>query len=172
MTSVYYLATEKKNISGSAKVKGHEQAVVLHRMLPYVVRNDVAPQRAAQRKSAEPDFSSVAVQSLLGKDVVHALHVMAQGATLGKATITKVQSNHVDAMPETEVIVGDSYVRFWGLSFVKGRKGEKMPLGTGCITTYEIVGNAFEVKANHVGQNEQAEGTVAAAFSRVNQMAK
>lgn len=172
MTAVYYLTTEKKNISGSAKVQKFEQAVVLNRMLPYVVRNDVAPQRASQRKAAEPDFSSVAVQSLLGKDVVHALQVMSKGATLGKTTITKVQSQHQDAIPETTVIVGDSYVRFWGVSFVKGRKGDKMPLGTGVVTTYEIVGNAFEVKANHVGQNEQAEGTVAAAFSRVNQKAQ
>lgn len=166
-----YLKSDK-GLSGSTKVPGYEQWVTLIGKIPTVIENQVNSPRAAQRSGGEPDFNSLVVQALLGKEAVLAFLRVGDGQCLGKTQLDKVQSDGKNAESSHSTMVTDSYVRFASISFKSNREGSQDFLGIGAVCTYEIVGTSQQYTYKDVGQNQQQAGADVAAVSRLHDAAK
>jgi type VI protein secretion system component Hcp len=166
MSENIYWSNDKKTITGSVKVQGHEQWVAAFNMANVSVENKFDSSRAAQRHAGEPTVQSLVVQNPLGKDVVMAFDTMAGGKPCGKTTVSVVQSDQNLAVAEHTYSLADSYVSGVYISY---KYAQALTDGVGVVTTIEFTGDELSIEYDEVGQDQNKKGKVAVNLSMLKQ---
>lgn len=152
---------DKKTFVGSVKIKGYEQWSMATSKTPTTIYNRTQPSRAAQRVAGSPGIMPLTITTLISPSTVQAFQALAKGTPLGAITFAEIQSEHANATLKYKTETSNSFAYFVGFSFKRDRENTN---GTGTVITMSFKSTGVSVAWSQVGQNQQAEGTVAAQF--------
>lgn len=150
-----------KTFVGSVKIKGFEHWCMATSKTPTTIYNKTQPSRAAQRVAGSPGVTPITITTLIGPSTVQGFQALAKGTPLGTITLAEIQSEHQNATVKYKTETSNSFGYFVGFSFKRLRENTN---GTGVVVTLSFKSTGVSVNWAQVGQDQQAQGTVAAQF--------
>ncbi len=163
MARTRILFNSSKNVfQGSVKIAGFEKWNLATAKTPTTIYNKTQPSRAAQRVSGSPGIMPLTITTLISPSTVQAFQALAKGTPLGSITIAEIQSEHKNATVKYKSVTSNSFVYFAGFSYKRFRENTN---GTGAVITISFKSTGVDVTWAQVGQDQQAQGNVAAQFN-------